>query len=170
MDNLFTSFKFGKMLADRQCLFGGTCQTADWRGMHSAVIQKEEKTVKGKAEARGRILASYRADGMPENCETLCTSYYDEQSDKPFHMMTNIVEGVQIIELRRRCFSTATQSHFFVTMHRLSLGYLYNQYMNSVDVADQLRMNYRPDGLWMRNRKWWWSIMLWALGQAVTNA
>ena len=41
MDNLFTSWKFGEMLTVRQCLFGGTCQTADWRGLHSAVVQSE---------------------------------------------------------------------------------------------------------------------------------
>lgn len=170
MDNLFTSFKFGKMLAERQCLFGGTCQTADWRGMHSAVVQKEEKTVKGKEAARGKLLASYRSEGMPENCEVICASYYDTQSDKPFHMMSNIIEGIAVVEVRKRCFSTATLSHFYVTLHRMSLGHLYSQHMNSVDIADQLRMVYRPDGLWMRCRKWWWSIMLWALGQAVTNA
>ena len=170
MDNLFTSFKFGKMLADRQCLFGGTCQTADWRGLHSKVIQVEQKSAKGKAEKRGTILASYRSEGMPENCEVVCASYYDEQSDKPFHMMLNIVEGVSVIEVRRKCFSTSTLQHFYVTLNRLSLGYLYNQHMNSVDIADQLRMVYRPDGLWLRCRKWWWSLMLWALGQAVTNA
>ena len=42
--------------------------------------------------------------------------------------------------------------------------------MNQVDLADQLRHYYRPDGLWMRLRKWWWSVFLWAMGQAVVNA
>ena len=169
MDNLFTSFKFGKMLADRQCLFGGTCQTVDWRGLHSKVVQKEEKTAKGKAEKRGTILASYRSDGLPANCEIICTSYYDEESDKPFHMMSNIIESVEIKIVRKSCFSTNRLEHFTVELKRLSLGYLYNQHMNSVDISDQLRMVYRPDGLWMRCRKWLWSIMLWALGQAITN-
>ena len=53
---------------------------------------------------------------------------------------------------------------------RLSLADLYNFSMNSVDLADQLRHYYRPDGLWFRMRKWWWSVFLWALGQAKVNA
>ena len=41
MDNLFTSWKFGEMLAKRQCLFAGTCTVQEWRGMHRDVVQKE---------------------------------------------------------------------------------------------------------------------------------
>ena len=37
-------------------------------------------------------------------------------------------------------------------------------------VEDELRHYYRPDGLWFRMRKWWWSVFLWALGQAKVNA
>lgn len=41
MDNLFTSWKFGEMLAKRQCLFAGTCTVQEWRGLHRDVVQKE---------------------------------------------------------------------------------------------------------------------------------
>ena len=46
---------------------------------------------------------------------------------------------------------------------------MYNKNMNSVDMADQLRNVYRPDGLWMRMRKWWWSFFLWCMGQSIIN-
>jgi len=41
--------------------------------------------------------------------------------------------------------------------------------MNQTDVADQLRMYYRPDGLWFRMRKWW-SIFVWALDVVTVNS
>ena len=44
----------------------------------------------------------------------------------------------------------------------------YNNTMGVVDLADQLRGNYRIDkGL--RNRKWWWSILFWSIGVMITN-
>ena len=45
----------------------------------------------------------------------------------------------------------------------------YNNTMGHVDLADQLQGTYRPD-VWVRNRKWWWSIWFWALGVMLTNA
>ena len=46
---------------------------------------------------------------------------------------------------------------------RLSLADLYNHNMNSVDQADQLRMWYRPDGLWIRQKKLWWNCFCGAM-------
>jgi len=188
MDNLFTSYKFGTMLAERMCLFGGTCQTADWRGLHNAVIQKEATTTEALAAARGTVKVSHRpltqydprtktshpvldAAHQPiVNCEVICCSYFEENKTKPFHMMTNIVECVEIVEFWRRCVSSSSGKVFWVKFLRLSVAHLYNHNMNSVDIGDQLRNIYRPDGLWFRMRKWWWAVFLWAMGQSVVNA
>ena len=167
MDNLYTSFKFGEMLAERQCLFAGTVRNEAWRGMHDAVIQKVVTKAAELEKAKGTLLASVRAEGMPQGCEVICTSYYD---DAPFLMMGNVVEGVEIIEIYRKCYSTGTQKHFWVIIKRLSLADLYNHNMNSVDISDHLRIMYRPDGLWIRQHKWWWNIFIWCMGQSVVNA
>ena len=47
-----------------------------------------------------------------------------------------------------------------IPIFKLELIDLYNKYMNAVDLADQLRNEYRPDAKWWRNNKWWWSPFL----------
>jgi len=56
-------------------------------------------------------------------------------------------------------------------MKFLRMGFIdnYNKTMGDVDIADQLRGSYRFD-MWVRNRKWWWSIFFWGFGVLVTNA
>ncbi len=45
----------------------------------------------------------------------------------------------------------------------------YNQNMNNVDIADQLRGQYRPDH-WLRHKMWWLAIFIWGLRVAKVNA
>ena len=40
--------------------------------------------------------------------------------------------------------------------------------MNDVDDAEQMRLFYRFD-VWIRNRKWWWSLFLWELQVLMNN-
>ena len=41
--------------------------------------------------------------------------------------------------------------------------------MGYVDVSDQLRGSYCID-LWVRNRKWWWTMVFGGIGTLLTNA
>lgn len=45
----------------------------------------------------------------------------------------------------------------------------YNNMMGGVDIANKLRGVYWLDW-WICNRKWWWSIMFWAIGVLLTNS
>ena len=44
----------------------------------------------------------------------------------------------------------------------------YNNGMGDVNVADQLRGVYRLVR-WVRNSKWWWSILFWSMGVLLIN-
>ncbi len=83
--------------------------------------------------------------------------------------MSTVSECVQWDQKYRRVWSADAGKHVMMKYLRLNLIDLYNNHMNSVDLADQLRNCYRMNH-WFRNRKWWWAIFQWALGVAATNA
>ena len=96
----------------------------------------------------------------------LAVGLYDE---KPVHFMDAQNKDVKWVQCTKQRYSDVTKVVASVVFLRLSNANHYNWTMGSCDRADQLRMVYRPDH-WMRQRKWWWSIFIWALGIAVTNA
>ena len=72
MDNLFTSYKFGEMLAARQCLFAGTCRMEVWRGLHQEVTQREVTRKEELEKARGTLKASRRTIEGHAMCDVIC--------------------------------------------------------------------------------------------------
>jgi len=57
------------------------------------------------------------------------------------------------------------------TMQFLCLNQIdaYNYEMGNVDIVDQMHLNYLMDH-WLRNRKWWWSILFWVFGVILSNS
>ena len=41
--------------------------------------------------------------------------------------------------------------------------------MGHVDISDKIQNTYRFDR-WLRNRKWWWSLLFWILGFMLVDA
>ena len=69
----------------------------------------------------------------------------------------------------RKVFNPGSGSTQNVEYLRLNLINYYNHSMGDVDLANQLRNVYRFDH-WLRQRKWWWSILFWGLGVILVNA
>lgn len=99
------------------------------------------------------------------NFGALAISVYD---NKPVHIMTTKERDSPMQQRERRWFENGRES--IRTYQRLLLIHLYNQYMDGVDLQDQLRWYYRFDGkkMW-RSRKWTWSIFMWVLATAVVQ-
>jgi hypothetical protein len=85
------------------------------------------------------------------------------------HILSTAAKEVRWIVKQRGVWSAAAQKRAMMNYLRLNVIEDYNMRMNSTDIADQLRGNYRPD-LFMRQRKWWWAIFIWAIGVASVNA
>ncbi len=77
--------------------------------------------------------------------------------------------GLKWIEKRKKVFDRETGTNVSMAFLHPEVTDMYNNGMNNVDIADQLRGTYRLDH-WMRKRKWWWSIWMWGLQVLLVNA
>ena len=161
-DNLYNSHQFSQWCAARKTYVCGTIRRN--RGVPPKVIQKEVKGKKAKDAALGTLKVAHHSDG------TLMFSYYDPNSGKPFHMVTSHHSSIEKVPVGKKVWDK--KQRLIVTEMREVWNIVndYNEWMNSVDSADQLRLQYYPAPKWFRNRKWWWSIFLWNLGLCCTNA
>ena len=96
----------------------------------------------------------------------LACSLYDT---KKVHIISNMDENFKWTPIKHKVYSKTEKNTVHIKFHCLNVIHMYNLWMGSVDVTDQLHMQYRPYR-WMRNRKWWWYIFILGLGGAVTNA
>ena len=164
MDNLFNSQKLFSALYRVQALAHGVMRTSG-RGFPPSVKQDEEKNANKAETLKGTTKAAILKN-LVDTPNMIAASVYD---NKPVHLMSTVIENVEWVSKKRKVWSAAAGASIMMSHMRLNLIDEYNQFMNSTDIADQLRNTYRPDH-WMRNKKWWWAIFIWAIGVARVNA
>jgi hypothetical protein len=140
MDNLFNSRKLFTALYLAKALAHGVVRTTG-RGLPPSVRQVEEKNVREAQKLRGRTAAA-KLINSPECPDLLACSVYDT---KPVHMLSMTEDSIWWVLKKRKVWSAIHQQIKEVGFPRLNLIDEYNSYMNSVDVADQLRNQYQPD-------------------------
>jgi hypothetical protein len=166
LDNLFMSAKlaWGAYNGKNQVKIHGVVRRHN-RGVPSCVFQ-EDKTKKEEIEAaRGTLKAAILKDD--NNCPDLCViSYYDS---KVVYLMSTSNQSLNWRVKERKVFDKSKNKLVSIKFLRHEMIDDYNNGMNHVDRADQLRGTYRFDH-WMRTRKWWWSIWMWGFQVLLTNA
>ena len=165
-DNLYNSASFcrASFNHNKKVLCHGVTRKGG-RGIPDCVKQDEVKNRTKQLQVRGTVKAA-KLEGDPGCPSLLATSVYDS---KPVHYLSMISEQVKWVVKEKEVFNKATRKMEPLKFLRLNQIDTYNYGMGSVDVADQLRVFYRLDH-WLRNRKWWWSIVFWAIGVILTNS
>jgi hypothetical protein len=87
---------------------------------------------------------------------------------KPVHFISTVCDCIEWVLKTKKVWNERKQRMENLRFLRLNVNDDYNKDMNAVDIADQLRNNYRFDH-WLRNFKWWWSIFLWVFGVLLVN-
>jgi len=169
-DNLYMSAKFAlaSFQHPQKVLVEGVTRT-NQRGLPKEIIQHEIKSSSKKdiAKVKGTVKAAVLEGCAPLNaCPLVAASVYD---NKGVHFLSTCVTKIEWIKKERATYDKVTGTMCIGTYLRLSINDTYNMNMNSVDMADQLRGNYRPDR-WMRKMKWWWAMFFWGHGTLLVNA
>ena len=166
MDNLYNSAAFCRAAFNhpRKILCHGVARKAG-RGVPTCVLQEEVKNVNDQRAVRGTVKAAV-LEGDPGCPNLIATSVYDT---KPVHYLSMVSQSIEWIVKEKSVFNVDTNEVETLKFLRLNQINKYNLEMGGVDIADQLRGVYRIDR-WVRNRKWWWSILFWSIGVSLTNA
>ena len=88
---------------------------------------------------------------------------------KTVHYLSMVSESIQWVEKQKMVYNVETRKVENLKLSRLNKIDKYNNGMGDVDVDDQLRSIYIL-GCWVRNRKWWWSMLFWYMGVLLTNS
>jgi hypothetical protein len=166
MDNLYLSLRFCReaYVGKNQVLIHGVTRKKN-RGLPACVIQEEEKNEKKAALVRGTTKAAV-LENDPQCPNVVAFSVYDT---KPVHILTTSVTSLRWIEKQRKVYDPQEGQCLMMKYLRPNVIDDYNNGMNGVDVADQLRNQYRFDH-WMRKRKWWWSFWFWGIQVSLVNS
>ena len=166
MDNLYISSKLALLAISceaKVCIHGVARQSG--RGIPKCIEQVPQTTKDLIIKNRGTLKVA-KLVGEPKLKDFVAISYYDV---KPFYFMSNSWTDIKWIKKKRFVWSSTKNKLVNVPFFRLNIFDDYNYNMNNVDISDQLRNVYRWDH-WMRKRKWWWSLMFWAMQVLMTNA
>ena len=166
MDNLYNSAGFCRAAFNHKMkvLCHGVTRKGG-RGIPSCVLQEEVSGKDNLIRARGTVKAVV-LEGDPRCPNLIASSVYDT---KPVHYLSMISESIKWIVKEKKVFNVDSNEVETVRFLRLNQINDYNNGMGDVDIADQLRGVYRLD-TWVRNRKWWWSMLFWSVGVLLTNA
>ena len=165
MDNLFNSRKLFAALYRESVLAHGVART-NGRGIPQDIIIPREPNEQKANAIRGTTKAA-KLINQKDCPDLLSVAIMDVQ---PVHMLSTVAETIEWgVKERERVWSITDQELQTMKFLRHEFIEMYNKFMNSTDIADQLRNNYRPDH-WMRQRKWWWAFFIWGIGVAATNA
>jgi len=166
MDNLYNSAAFCKYAYNHKnsVLVHGV--TRKWgRGIPDCVLQEEVINRNAQIAVRGTVKAA-KLVGDPDCPNLIASSVYDT---KPVHYLSMVSKSIKWKKLERKVFNVETNQVETMEFLRLNQIDAYNHGMGDVDLADQLRGVYRLDR-WVRNRKWWWSMLFFSIGVLLTNA
>lgn len=169
MDNLFISAKFLRgAFADcsSKVMIHGVCRKTG-RGIPSCILQADEKdpTSVRAQQLRGTTKAAVLVGDS--GCKDLCAfSVYDV---KPVYFMSMAAENLNWKVKERKVYDVTKKKEVKMKFLRTEIQDNYNNNMNSVDIADQLRGSYSFQRF-TRNRKWWWSYWMWGMGVIIVNA
>ena len=166
MDNLFMSAKFAKFAKCAQnpsVLIHGVTRSSG-RGIPACLEQKIVNKKDDLLSTRGTLKVA-KLVGDPD-CQLVAASLYDS---KPVYLLSASAETVEWKKKDRKLYHKELGKKVSSPFYRLNLIDDYNKHMGNVDIADQLRLQYRVHR-WIRNRKWWWPIFFWGFETLLTNS